>query len=260
MGVEINHKFNVGSGKNNRELALKKLPGHEPGVVWLGGFRSDMTGTKAQAMVNWAQENGHASLRFDYSGHGASSGDFADGTISRWLEDTTAVIEHHTRGPQILVGSSMGGWITLRLVQEISNSGLDVELAGILLIAPAPDFTKELMEPVFSDQQINELNERGFISELSEYSDEPNIITKELIEDGRNNLVLSGLIETGCPVHILQGMQDPDVPFQHAMRLLDHLPSQNVTMTLIKDGDHRLSREQDIQLMINSLNALVANH
>jgi len=249
----------VGAGNHRRDIAVRTLPGKSPGLVWLGGFRSDMTGTKAQTMVDWARNCGHASLRFDYSGHGASSGEFSDGTISRWLEESLAVLEHFCKGPQVLIGSSMGGWIALRAARELAKPGSAPDLCGLLLIAPAPDFTKELMEPEFSDQQRVELETKGFISEKSEYSDEPNIITKALIDDGRNNLVLDGIIDAGCPVHILQGMRDPDVPYQHAMRLLDHLPSQQVTLTLVKDGDHRLSGDQDIELMKRTIAGLVSS-
>jgi pimeloyl-ACP methyl ester carboxylesterase len=245
---ETSFRLKVGQGELSRNIAIDKIAGASPGVIWLGGYRSDMTGTKAQVMMNWAHKNGRAALRFDYSGHGKSDGNFIDGTISRWLEEAFAVFDQHTDGPQILVGSSMGGWIALRLAQELQRRGETQILAGILLIAPAPDFTHKLMEPGFSDNQKKELDENGFISEPSEYSDEPNIITKALIEDGRDNLVLEGIINIGCPVAILQGMKDPDVPYEHAMKLMNHLPSEDVTITLINDGDHRLSREQDLEV------------
>jgi pimeloyl-ACP methyl ester carboxylesterase len=254
---ETSLSLKVGRHEQARNIAIGKISGTSPGVVWLGGYRSDMTGTKAQVMIDWAQNNGHAAVRFDYSGHGKSDGEFTDGTISKWLEEALAVFDQHTNGPQILVGSSMGGWIALRMAQELQKYGVKQKLAGILLIAPAPDFTHQLMEPNFSSDQTKKMDQNGFISEPSEYSDEPNIITKQLIEDGRNNLVLKGIINTGCPVVILQGMKDPDVPYQHAMRLIDHLPSEDVTMTLVKDGDHRLSREQDLELLKRALDTLV---
>ena len=257
MTSETSLRIKVGKGEQSRNIAIDKISGTSPGLVWLGGYRSDMTGTKAQVMMDWARKNGHAALRFDYSGHGKSDGKFVDGTISRWLEETLAVFDQHTDGPQILIGSSMGGWIALRMAQELEKRNKKQNLAGILLIAPAPDFTHRLMEPNFSDDQKRELDENGFISEPSEYSDEPNIITKTLIEDGRNNLVLEGIINTGCLVAILQGMKDPDVPYEHAMRLMNHLPSEDVTITLVNDGDHRLSREQDLELLKRTLDILV---
>jgi len=254
---ETSLSLKVGAGQLSRNIAIDKISGASPGLIWLGGYRSDMTGTKAQVMMDWSRKNGHAALRFDYSGHGKSEGEFLDGTISRWLEESLTVFDHHTDGPQILVGSSMGGWIALRMAQELQKRGEKQKLAGILLIAPAPDFTHKLMEPRFSGDQIKELNEKGFISEPSEYSDEPNVITRRLIEDGRENLVMEGVINTGCPVAILQGMNDPDVPYEHAMRLMNHLPSEDVTITLINDGDHRLSREQDLELLKRTLDMLV---
>ena len=257
MTFETSLSLQVGTGDKFRNIAIGKISGASPGLIWLGGYRSDMTGTKAQVMMDWARNNGHAALRFDYSGHGKSSGKFVDGTISRWLEEALAVFSQHTDGPQLLVGSSMGGWIVLRLAQELQKRGENQKLAGILLIAPAPDFTHQLMEPGFSSDQIKELNENGFISEPSIYSDEPNIITRTLIEDGRDNLVLEGIINTGCPVAILQGMNDPDVPYEHAMRLINHLPSEDVTITLVNDGDHRLSRERDLELFKRTLDMLV---
>ena len=257
MTSETSLRLKVGAGEQSRNIAIDKISGASPGLIWLGGYRSDMTGTKAQVMMDWARENGQAALRFDYSGHGKSDGKFVDGTISRWLEEALAVFDQHTDGPQILVGSSMGGWIALRLAQELQKRGDSQKLAGILLIAPAPDFTHKLMEPNFSTDQKKELDENGFISEPSEYSDEPNIITNSLIKDGRKNLVMEGIINTGCPVAILQGMKDPDVPYKHAMRLMNHLPSEDVTITLVKDGDHRLSREQDLELLKRALAMLV---
>ena len=235
------------------EISLKtaKATGNDnnPGFVWLGGFKSDMDGTKAQAMVEHANQLSCSSLRFDYSGHGSSGGKFTDGTISRWVDESLEVIQAQTQGPQILVGSSMGGWIALRVAQELEKLGKSNLLAGLLLIAPAPDFTSLLMEPSFSDVQRVQMDQRGFIEEPSDYSDEPNIITKDLIEDGRLNAVLSGDLALNIPVRILQGMQDPDVPYTHALKLVETLAHDDVAITIIKEGDHRLSREQDIVLL-----------
>ena len=230
---------------------------NNPGFVWLGGFKSDMEGTKAQAMVSFAKKLGCASLRFDYSGHGASGGKFVEGTISRWLSESLAVVQSKTQGPQILVGSSMGGWIALRLAQQLKKLNQSKRLAGLLLIAPAPDFTFELMEPAFSEAHKQELETRGYIEEPSEYSNEPNIITKTLIEDGRKNLVLNSDLSFSVPVRILQGMLDPDVPHAHSQKLMEAMPHDNVTLTLIKDGDHRLSRDQDIETFKRAMTEMV---
>ncbi len=259
MTSETSHILKAGTNGINSDIAIRKLAGKNPGVIWLGGFRSDMMGTKADAMVEWAKTNGHAALRFDYSGHGESCGRFEDGTISRWLQESLEVFDNHTNGPQILIGSSMGGWIALRMVQELNRSAEARKVCALLLIAPAPDFTSELMEPEFSSAQRQALETTGHIEEPSEYSDEPNIITRALTEDGRKNRVLAGPIKTLCPVRIVQGMQDPDVPYQHAMRLVDHLPSDDVTLSLIKDGDHRLSRQQDIELLKRTLGDLAGD-
>ncbi len=241
---------------DGRNIAVRHTNGAKaPGVVWLGGYRSDMLGTKAVVLDDWAQKNGHSALRLDYSGHGESGGDFNQGTISRWLTESLAVYNRYTQGPQILVGSSMGGWIALRMAQELKKQGKSP--AGIVLIAPAPDFTALLVEPSLSDAQKRDLEQQGYFEEPSDYSPNPYIYTRALIEDGRRNLVLKGIIETGCPVHILQGMQDADVPYKHATLLMEHLPVDDVTLTLVRDGDHRLSRPQDLDLLIRTVSGLV---
>ncbi|WP_295814580.1 alpha/beta hydrolase [uncultured Nitratireductor sp.] len=241
----------------NTEIAYRHRKGRAPGAVWLGGYKSDMLGTKAEALDAWASENGHAFLRHDYSGHGESAGAFRDGTISLWLEQSLGVFRAFTQGPQVLVGSSMGAWIALRMAQELNKAGERDRLAGLLLLAPAPDFTSDLVEPKLSDAHRRELEERGYMEEPSEYSDEPYVYTRALFEDGVRNRVLDGIIDTHCPVHILQGKADPDVPFAHAMRLAEHLPADDVTLSLIGDGDHRLSRPQDIALILRSLEGLI---
>lgn len=252
-------QIDVGDNQDTRRIAIRHLEGKTPGLVWLGGYRSDMLGTKAEALEIWARENGHACCRHDYSGHGESGGEFIDGTISRWLEESLAVFDAKcAEGEHILVGSSMGGWIALRMVQELAKRGESHRLKALLLLAPAPDFTHELMKPELSPEQIEQLQSKGYMEEHSEYSDDPNIFTKALFDDGDKNRVLSSLIETGCQVHILQGMKDPDVPYTHAMKLIEHLPDEAVSMTLIKDGDHRLSREQDIALLIRTIEDLAS--
>jgi pimeloyl-ACP methyl ester carboxylesterase len=228
-------------------IALRRVAGRAPAIIWLGGFRSDMLGGKAERLSAFAQREGRAFLRFDYSGHGESGGRFSDGTISRWRDDAAAVIAHGApEGPLLLVGSSMGAWIALLLARDPSIAR---RLAGLVLIAPAPDFTTDLMEPRLGPDQREALRRDGFFSVPSAYAAEPTVYTRALFEDGARNRVMTGLIETRCPVAILQGMADADVPHTHALKLVSHLPLENVTMTLIKDGDHRLSREQDLALL-----------
>ncbi|MBY5806861.1 alpha/beta hydrolase [Rhizobium ruizarguesonis] len=255
----------VGEGEAAREIAMLVRPAQvgngAPALVWLSGYRSDMSGTKAVELDGLAAELGLASIRLDYSGHGLSGGSFGDGTISRWLEEALAVIRHVAPERVILVGSSMGGWIALRLAQELARQGgpklAGPKLAGMVLIAPAPDFTSELIEPNLKAKELKSLAERGYFEERSQYSPEPNIYTRALIEDGRENRVLDGIIETGCPVHILQGMKDPDVPHAHAMKLVEHLPADDVVLTFIRDGDHRLSRPGDIALLLSAVKGII---
>ncbi len=251
----------VGTGTDAREIAIihraATTGSDRPALVWLGGYRSDMTGTKAAVLDALAEKLGSACIRFDYSGHGASGGEFRDGTISRWLEESVAVIDAAAPKSVILVGSSMGGWIALRLVQELRKRIASPKIAGLVLIAPAPDFTSELIEPELTDKERQSLAERGYFEEHSEYSPAPNIYTRALMEDGEKNRVLSGIIETGCPVHILQGMADPDVPYHHALKLMEFLPADDVVMTLIRDGDHRLSRPQDLEKMEAAVSGLI---
>ena len=252
-------RIEVGKGAAARSIAVIERKGRRgnklPGVVWLGGYRSDMQGTKAQAIDAWCERKGVAFLRHDYSGHGASGGDFRDGTISRGLEESVAVFSKYARGPQVVVGSSMGGWIALRMAQELEKRGK--RLHAVLLIAPAPDFTERLMWPRLSEKQQTAILRDGVLEEPSQYSPDPDIYTRALFEDGRRNLVLAGEVVTHCPVHILQGRLDPDVPWTHAMALANQLIHESVSMTLVPDGDHRLSRPQDIELMLNALERLV---
>jgi pimeloyl-ACP methyl ester carboxylesterase len=252
---------NVGRGPAARPIAVRLREGRSPGVFWLGGFKSDMQGTKAVALDDWAGRTGRACLRFDYSGHGESGGAFTDGTIGSWLEDSVAVFESFASGPQIVVGSSMGGWMALLLARELrqraaSDARLNGSLAGMVLVAPAPDFTEELMWKKFSPEVRRQIETKGSWERPSEYSTEPYVITRALIEEGRKHLVLGGLIETGCPVRILQGVKDEDVPWQHAMELSSRLARDDVVMTLVKDGDHRLSRPEDIERLIAAVSEL----
>ena len=242
----------VGDGCSSRRIAVRAREGRGPGLLWLGGFKSDMQGTKALALDAWAAEHGRACVRFDYSGHGESGGQFVDGTIGRWLEESVAVFGRFCRGPQIVVGSSMGGWMALLLARELAKRDGDMSLAGMVLIAPAPDFTEELMWKGFSPDIREEIETRGVWLRPSDYG-EPYPITKTLIEEGRNHLLLGGAISVGCPVRILQGAKDPDVPWQHAFALAHRLPADDVVLSMVQDGDHRLSRPQDIALILSAV-------
>lgn len=244
-------------GEPPRRIAIRARTGTSPGLFWLGGFKSDMSGTKAQALDAWAAGQGRACVRFDYSGHGESGGAFEDGTIGRWHEESLAVFDAFCEGPQIVIGSSMGGWMALLLARALRRRGGEsaASLAGLVLIAPAPDFTEALMWKGFSPEIRAEIETKGVWYRPSEYG-EPYPITKALIDDGRNHLVLGGMIEVGCPVRILQGKQDEDVPWRHAFALAERLPTEDVVLTMIQDGDHRLSRPQDIARMLAAVEEL----
>jgi pimeloyl-ACP methyl ester carboxylesterase len=241
-------------------IAVMARPGAagRTGFFWLGGWRSDMTGAKAVALDAWCEQNGHACCRFDYSGHGRSSGDWRDGTISRWLAESLAVFDTCAPGPQALVGSSMGGWIALRMAQEIRKRGEENRIAGLLLIAPAPDFTRDLILPGLSARQRGELARQGHVETPSAWSGEPNRYSRALIDDGDRNLVLAAPLDLPFPVAILQGAADAEVPADHALKLAALLPQARLSVTLVPDGDHRLSRPQDIALMLESVASLVA--
>jgi len=244
----------VGAGSERRRLAVRQHAGAAPGLFWLSGYKSDMQGTKAQALAHWAEQAGRACVRFDYSGHGESEGRFTDGTIGRWLTDSLAVFDACCRGPQIAVGSSMGGWLALLMVRALkARPSAAATIAGLVLIAPAVDFTEELMWKRFTPAIKRELEEKGAWARPSEYSAEPYLVTRQLIEEGRNHLLLGGMIETGCPVRILQGVEDEDVPWRHAVELVSRLGSGDVVLTLVKDGDHRLSRPEDIERLIGAV-------
>ena len=240
----------IGIGPSARPIAVRHRAGGNPGLFWLGGFKSDMKGTKAEALDQWGAAHDRAVTRFDYSGHGESGGAFTDGTIGRWLEDSIAVYFEFCRGPQVVIGSSMGGWLALLLAQELKSRADAPPIVGLVLIAPAVDFTEELMWKKFDAEVKREIKLKGSWSRPSQYSDEPYVITRKLIEEGRKHLMLDGLIETGCPVRILQGVQDPDVPWQHAAELVARFVRDDVVFTLIKDGDHRLSRPEDIERLL----------
>ena len=245
----------IGAGTERRSIAVRDRAGAAPGLFWLSGYKSDMKGTKAAALAHWAEQAGRACIRFDYSGHGESGGDFSDGTIGRWLADALAVFDACCRDPQILVGSSMGGWLALLMVRALRarRQAGPASVAGLVLVAPAVDFTEELMWKRFTPAIKRELEEKGFWARPSEYSAEPYLVTRQLIQEGRNHLLLAGMIETGCPVRILQGVEDSDVPWRHAVELVSRLASDDVVLTLVKDGDHRLSRPEDIERLIRAV-------
>ena len=231
-------------------LAWRKLEGTGPTVVWLGGFRSDMSGTKAQALADWAQQTGRAFVRFDYFGHGESTGDFVDGTISRWRDDSLAVIDELTSGQLILVGSSMGGWLSC-----LATLVRPDRVKALLLIAPAADFTSKLMAPEMTEADKADLESTGVWMRPSAYG-EPYPITKTLLDDGAKWSILPGPIPLNIPLWILQGGRDQDVPWRHALALSEAVVSEDAVFTLIRDGDHRLSRPQDIARMIATIEEL----
>jgi pimeloyl-ACP methyl ester carboxylesterase len=237
----------VGAGPDIRRIAVLRRPGKAPGLFWLGGYRSEMTGSKATALDELGAELGLAVTRLDYSGHGQSGGDFLLGTISRWLEESLAVFAL-TQGPQVVVGSSMGGWLALLLARAV-NRREPGRVRALILIAPAVDMTEDLMLKAFSKKELKALRERGLVEQPSQYSADPYPITAALIEDGRQHLMFGRGIDIGCPVTILQGGKDPDVPRDHALKLVQHLLTDPVTFTLVPDGDHRLSRPEDLALL-----------
>jgi pimeloyl-ACP methyl ester carboxylesterase len=253
--------LDLGAGAEARRIAWRARAAGErrparAGLVWLCGFKSDMASTKAQALDDHCRAGGRALLRFDYSGHGESGGRFEDGTITRWLEETLAVIRAASAGPQILVGSSMGGYLALLAAREFARAGEAARLAGMALIAPAVDFTQALIWANAPEAARRAILDQGAWPRPSPYGPEPYLITRALIEDGRRHLLLGDTIRTHCPLRILQGMRDEDVPWRHAMTLVEHIAGDPVTLTLVKDGDHRLSRPQDIALLLAAIEGL----
>lgn len=231
-------------------LAWRRVVGAGPTVVWLGGFKSDMAGTKAQALADWALARGRSYVRFDYFGHGESDGDFAEGTITRWREDALAVLDELAPGPVVLVGSSMGGWIAC-----LAAAAAPDRVKAMVLIAPAPDFTEKLMGPEITAAGRAELKATGVWMRPSDYGD-PYPITAALLEDGARWSILPGPVNVDAPVRILQGGEDTDVPWRHALELAQAIRGHDVVFSLIKDGDHRLSRPQDIARLIAALDEL----
>ena len=224
------------------DLAWAHLPGHGPTIVFLPGFKSDMAGSKAIHLRDWAAGQGRAMLRLDYSGHGQSTGAFEAGTIGAWAADARAVIEARAPGPLLLVGSSMGGWIALLLARA-----MPARVSALVGIAAAPDFTAPFLATLTAEERAT-LDAQGHIDRPSLYGD-PYRFTRTLLMDGAAQSLLAAPIPIRCPVRLLQGQRDPDVPWQTALRLAEHLESNDIEITLIKDGDHRLSRPQDLALL-----------
>ena len=236
------------STPQHRRIAFVQTPGQGPGVVFLGGFKSDMSGTKAVFLQDWADRTGRAFLRLDYSGHGQSSGEFLDGAIGDWFEDALVAVEALTQGPQILVGSSMGGWISLLVARRIPQ-----RMAGFVGIAAAPDFTEDSMWAGFSPQQKADLDAKGRVELPSDYADVPYVITQRLITEGRRHLVLQSPLVLPFPVRLLQGTADTDVPPSVALRLMDHAQSTDLRLTLVKGADHRFSTPACLALIQSSI-------
>jgi pimeloyl-ACP methyl ester carboxylesterase len=235
-------------------IAYRRVAGAPPGIVFLGGFRSDMTGTKALFLEDYCRRRGRAFVRFDYFGHGESSGDVALGTIGRWREDAIAIIDSLTAGPQILVGSSMGGWIML-----LAALARPERIAALVGIAGAPDFTEELLWPRLTPAQREEITLRGRVVLPSAYDPAGYLYTRALVEEGRGHLLLPAPIPLAMPVRLLHGLGDQSVPWQLSLRLAERLASRDVAVTLVKDGDHRLSSPADLARLAQTLDALTGD-
>ena len=253
--------LDVGQGADTRSIAYRHsraAAAGATGLFWLSGFMSDMASTKATAVVAWAEQHGLPSTVFDYSGHGISSGKFTDGTIGRWLDEAAAVFTRATNGPQVIIGSSMGGQIALLLLGRLAKDAPEhaKRVKGTVLIAPAWDMTEELMWKKFPDDARRALADDGVYLRASGYGD-PYPITRQLIEDGRQHLLARQPFDPGCPVVILQGLLDPDVPADHTRELTKFLVGQNVRLIEIADGEHRLSRPEDLEKLYRAITSLV---
>jgi len=233
-------------------IAYRQRRGRAPGIMFLGGFMSDMTGTKAEALDRFCAGRDQAYLRFDYFGHGASSGDFKDGTIGRWKGDALAALDQLTQGPQILVGSSLGGWIMLLVALARPE-----RVKALVGIAAAPDATEDLMWAELSETARETMMRDGLVRQPSQYSSEDYVLTRQLIEEGRRHLVLRAPIAIDCPVRLLHGMRDPDVPWRTSLTLAERLTGADVRVTLVKEGDHRLSNEADLGLLTQTIETLL---
>jgi pimeloyl-ACP methyl ester carboxylesterase len=253
--------LHVGAGDERRRIAYLQRPATQagkPGLVWLCGLKSEMTSTKAAAVADWAEAQGLACLRFDYSGHGRSDGRFEDGTVGRWLDEAEAAFRRLTRGPQVLVGSSMGGYIALLLLRRLLDEAPEeaARIGALALIAPAWDMT-ELMWRNLPTAARRDIENKGVFQRPSRYGDGPYPITRALIEDGRSHLVGAAPFDPGRPVHIIHGLQDPDVPWEHTLDLVAHLSGNWTRVEAVPDGEHRLSRPQDLALLLETVAQLV---
>ena len=233
-------------------IAYHTLAGKSPGIVFMTGFMSDMAGSKARALEYLCRDRGHAFLRFDYQGHGASSGNFADGTISLWAEDALAAFDALTEGPQVIVGSSMGGWIML-----LTALARPDRVAGLVGIAAAPDFTEDLLPQSLTEEHLQMIESDGVVVIPSDYED-PYTITKALLDDGTHHVVMNTEIALDCPVRLLHGLEDSSVPWQRSLTLQERLRSDDVEVTLIKGGDHRLSGDQDLKKLQKTAASLLS--
>ena len=233
-------------------LAYDQMRGTAPGIVFLHGLNSDRRGNKVNALAAFCQTRGYGLLKYDMFGHGESSGNFQDGGPSRWRDDAVAVLDQLTDGPQILVGSSMGGWIMM-----LTALARPQRIAGLIGIAAAPDFTNEMIDKTLTSTQREQLKRDGIVDLVSPYDDKPMHIGQHLIADGNRNLILEGPISVSCPVRLLHGQQDESVPWQRPMMLAERISGSNVEVTLIKDGDHRLSRDQDLALLTHTLDRMI---
>jgi pimeloyl-ACP methyl ester carboxylesterase len=236
-------------GTPGNRLAFHRVKGTGPTIVFLPGYASDMQGSKALALEAWATRKGRAMLRLDYSGCGESDGAFEDGTLERWRDDVMLVIAHLERGPVVLVGSSMGGWIALLVALALGS-----QVKGLIGIAAAPDFT----DWGFTSEEKGQLQKHGRLERVSDYGPEPMVTTQAFWESGQSNRLLDGELDLTCPVRLLQGQLDDAVPWETALRLAETLCSADVQVTLIKDGDHRLSRDQDLALILRTLEGLLS--
>jgi len=251
----------VGTGAEARNIAFVAQPSGPPGVpglFWLSGFMSDMASTKAMAVAEWGAAHGLSSTRFDYSGHGISGSRIEDGTIGRWLEEADAIFAKVTKGPQIVIGSSMGGYIALLFLQKLlrDRPAEARRIKALLLIAPAWDMTEELMWKRFSDDTRREIFERSYFKQPSAYA-APYTITRKLIDEGRDHLLARRPLDPARPVVILQGLQDMDVPASHTHELMTFLTGEKVKLIEIADGEHRLSRPQDLKLLFDEIGKLL---
>ena len=243
--------FQILTRENGTSIAYNKLEGNSPGLIFMSGFMSDMNGSKALALEQHCQERGLAFLRFDYMGHGNSSGNFADGTIGLWAQNALTAFDELTEGPQIIIGSSMGGW--MMILTAVSRPE---RVAGLVGIAAAPDFTEDLLPKQLTKIQLSKIQEDGFVVIPSEY-EIPYTITKKLLDDGTQHLVLRNEIPLDCPVRLLHGLEDTSVPWKTALKIQNMVRSKDVEVTLIKNGDHRLSREEDLEKLKKTVMEIV---